>query len=289
MTTIFSKEMKAYFMTGYGTMFMTIYLFIFGLYFTFMNIFPTPNSVLSSTINNMVFIFILIFPMITMKSFAEEKKNKTDPLLFTSPLNLGSVVLGKYLAALVLFLLTVTVTVIHAFIIGSLTVHTDVHSILTSYIGFILLGSAFIAIGIFISVVSENQIIAGISSLGVSIILFTVSSVSEFIPRDSLSGMFFVVVGILALCGLLYWLLKNIWIVMITFILFIGGTIWLFLSQKSFFEGIIQKTIKLLSVTKYSNEYFIGVISLSSIVYYLSIIFLFLFFSYVILERRRWS
>lgn len=281
--------MKAYFMTGYGTMFMTIYLFIFGLYFTFMNIFPTPNSVLSSTINNMVFIFILIFPMITMKSFAEEKKNKTDPLLFTSPLNLGSVVLGKYLAALVLFLLTVTVTVIHAFIIGSLTVHTDVHSILTSYIGFILLGSAFIAIGIFISVVSENQIIAGISSLGVSIILFTVSSVSEFIPRDSLSGMFFVVVGILALCGLLYWLLKNIWIVMITFILFIGGTIWLFLSQKSFFEGIIQKTIKLLSVTKYSNEYFIGVISLSSIVYYLSIIFLFLFFSYVILERRRWS
>lgn len=276
-------------MTGYGTMFMTIYLFIFGLYFTFMNIFPTPNSVLSSTINNMVFIFILIFPMITMKSFAEEKKNKTDPLLFTSPLNLGSVVLGKYLAALVLFLLTVTVTVIHAFIIGSLTVHTDVHSILTSYIGFILLGSAFIAIGIFISVVSENQIIAGISSLGVSIILFTVSSVSEFIPRDSLSGMFFVVVGILALCGLLYWLLKNIWIVMITFILFIGGTIWLFLSQKSFFEGIIQKTIKLLSVTKYSNEYFIGVISLSSIVYYLSIIFLFLFFSYVILERRRWS
>ncbi|EKN65214.1 hypothetical protein BABA_21256 [Neobacillus bataviensis LMG 21833] len=289
MTTIFSKEMKAYFMTGYGTMFMTIYLFIFGLYFTFMNIYPNPNSVLSSTLNNMVFIFLLIFPMITMRSFAEEKKNKTDPLLFTSPLHLGSVVLGKYLAAIVLFLMTVLITAIHAIIIGSFTVQTDVNLILTSYIGFLFLGAAFIAIGIFISVISGNQIVAGISSLGVSIIFFTISSVSEFIPRDSLSGMFFVIVGILALSGLLYWLLKNIWIALITFIVFIGGTIWLYLSQKVLFEGIIQKTIKLLSVTNYSNEYFIGVISLSSIVYYLSIIFLFLFFSYAILERRRWS
>lgn len=268
---------------------MTIYLFIFGLYFTFMNIYPNPNSVLSSTLNNMVFIFLLIFPMITMRSFAEEKKNKTDPLLFTSPLHLGSVVLGKYLAAIVLFLMTVLITAIHAIIIGSFTVQTDVNLILTSYIGFLFLGAAFIAIGIFISVISGNQIVAGISSLGVSIIFFTISSVSEFIPRDSLSGMFFVIVGILALSGLLYWLLKNIWIALITFIVFIGGTIWLYLSQKVLFEGIIQKTIKLLSVTNYSNEYFIGVISLSSIVYYLSIIFLFLFFSYAILERRRWS
>ncbi|MEH7179326.1 ABC transporter permease [Neobacillus vireti] len=289
MTIILTKELKGFFMTGYGTMFMAIYLFIFGLYFTFMNVFPNPNSVLSSTINNMIFIFILIFPMITMRSFAEEKKNKTEPLIFTSPIPLRNVVLGKYFAVIVLFLLTITITGIHAVTLGFFTENIDVNSILTSYIGFILLGSSFIAIGIFISIVSENQIVAGISSLGVSIILFTVSSVSEFIPRDSLSGMFFVVVCILVLSGIIYWLLKNIWITLVTFVLLLGGTMAVFFSRKILFEGIIQKTIKLLSVTNYSNEYFIGVISLSSMVYYLSIIFLFLFFSYVILERRRWS
>lgn len=289
MTIILAKEFKTYFKSGYGTMFMTVYLFIFGLYFTFMNIYPQPNSVFSSTIQNMIFIFILIFPAITMRSFAEEKKSRTDQLLFTTPIRITSIVIGKYLAALMLFILTLSITAIHAVTIGFFTVNIDVYSIITSYVGFLLIGASFIAIGMFISVVSENQIVAGISSLGISIILYAVSSISDVIPRDSMSGMFFMIVCIVLLTAGLYSLLKNIWIALTTFALFIGITIWLFFTQKSFFEGIIQKTIKVLSITKFSDEYFIGVISLSSIVYYLSIISLFLFFSHVIIERRRWS
>ena len=121
MNIILAKEIKTYLRSGYGTIFMTIYLFIFGLYFIFMNIYPTPNSVISATINNMIFIFILLFPMITMKSFAEEKNNKTDQLLFTSPISLHNVILGKYIAAFILLLATLIVTLLHVLIINFFT------------------------------------------------------------------------------------------------------------------------------------------------------------------------
>lgn len=289
MNIILAKEIKTYLRSGYGTIFMTIYLFIFGLYFIFMNIYPTPNSVISATINNMIFIFILLFPMITMKSFAEEKNNKTDQLLFTSPISLPNIILGKYIAAFILLLATLSVTFLHVLIINFFTENLGLNTILTSYLGFLLICSAFIAIGIFISAISQNQIIAGISSLGISIILFITSSISDVIPRDSLSGLIFAIVCIVGACLGLYWLLKNIWISLISSILLISVAIWTYVKNITFFEGIIQKTIKVLSITKYSNDYFIGIISLSSIVYYLSIVFLFLFFTYVLLDKKRWS
>lgn len=289
MTTIYWRELQSYFKSGNGTLFMAVYLFIFGLYFTFMNIFPNPSSAYSTTIKNMIFIFILLFPAITMKSYAEEKKNKTEQLLFTSPISITRIILGKYLAAITLLITTLALTFIHAIILSYFTLQIDWYSILTAYIGFLLMGCSFIAIGQFISVISENQIVAGLGTLGVSIILYIISSVAPIIPRDSLSGLFFIIVSIVIISVGLYWFMKNIGIATL-FLVGTGGLVgWQFWSNSTFFEGLIQRTIKVFSITKYSEEYFINVISLSSVVYYISIIVLFLFLSYCMIERRRWS
>lgn len=289
MTVILAKELKNYLRNGSGTLFVTMYLFIFGLYFSFMNVYPAPNSVLSATINNMIFIFILLFPMMTMKSFAEERQNKTDRLLFTSSVKLQNVIMGKYFAAFILLLLTLFISLLPVFMIGLFTEQMDWKVTFTSYLGFALICSAFIAIGIFISVISQNQIIAGIGSLGLGVLLFIASSVSDVIPRDSLSGLLFIIICFVVIGIGSYWLLKNIWISLITFTLIMGGTLWVYFTNHQFFEGIIQKAIKILSITKYSNDYFIGMISLSSVIYYFSIIFLFLFFTYIVLDKKRWS
>jgi ABC-2 type transport system permease protein len=120
--------------------------------------------------HNISIILLLSLPLLTMRLFSEEKKSGTDELLFTSPLSVGQIILGKYLAALVLLAVMLALT-------GLLSVFTfawgnpEVAPVLTGYLGLFLMGAAFIAIGIFYSSLTENQIISAVLSFGTLLLI----------------------------------------------------------------------------------------------------------------------
>ena len=138
MLAIINKELRSYFASATGYIFMSFFLLISGIFFSITNLLgqnPLYNNVLSS----ITFIFLFVVPMLTMRLISEETRQKTDQLLLTSPLKVSDIVLGKYFAALLLFLLTLLITVLYP-IIFKFYGNVAVGEVLGGYIGFFYLG-----------------------------------------------------------------------------------------------------------------------------------------------------
>jgi ABC-2 type transport system permease protein len=186
MKAIFDREFKAYFNTASGFIFMVVFLLISGIFFVLTNLFtgdPYYNPVLQST----TFIFLILVPMITMKTLAEERHQKTDQLLLTSPVSLSEIVLGKYFAAVGLFLVTLLITCIYPVILGIFGA-IAVWEILGSYIGFALLGAAFISIGMFVSSLTENQVASAVGTFGALLLIWIIDWIQQGLLATQTAG-----------------------------------------------------------------------------------------------------
>jgi ABC-2 type transport system permease protein len=131
--------------------------------------------------NNMTIILMFLLPMLTMRLFADEKKMRTEELLLTSPVRLSSIIIGKYLAALIIYALILLLTATYAvfvFIYGN----PEALPLLVAYLGLFLLGAVFIAIGLFASALTENQVIAAVISFSAIILIWVISWVGESGP-----------------------------------------------------------------------------------------------------------
>ncbi|HEX3048403.1 MAG TPA: ABC transporter permease [Bacillota bacterium] len=164
MWAIFKKEVAVYFLTPFGYVFMGLFLLITGIVFTAYNIAGARGDMLGM-LGVLNFISIVVFPVLTMKLLAEEKKMATDQLLFTAAVPTTAIILGKYLAAFFVFLTALSATGIYA-IFTLIFSRASLGTILASYLGFILLGSSYIAISLFASSLTENQVTAAISGFG---------------------------------------------------------------------------------------------------------------------------
>ncbi|HHY24556.1 MAG TPA: ABC transporter permease [Clostridiaceae bacterium] len=161
MRAIFWKEVKSYFYSPVA------YVLI-GMFTLISSIFFWPNLLsMSGEFNNnlatMGYILIFLVPILTMRILAEDRKNGTEVLLLTSPVNLAGIVLGKYFAAVFVFLIMVLVSFIYPIILCAFGASIT-PQLVGGYIGFILLGASFISVGVFASALSENQVIAAIVS-----------------------------------------------------------------------------------------------------------------------------
>lgn len=161
MKAIFWKEVKSYFYSPVAYVLIGMFTLVSSIFF-WPNLL-TANGEFNNNLATMGYILIFLVPILTMRILAEDRKNGTEVLLLTSPVNLAGIVIGKYLAALFVFLVMVLVSFIYPIILfafgASLTPH-----LVGGYIGFILLGASFISVGVFASALSENQVIAAIVS-----------------------------------------------------------------------------------------------------------------------------
>jgi ABC-2 type transport system permease protein len=176
MLTIFKKEVQQFFSSLIGYIAIIVFLLVLGL---FMWIFPDTNildfgyATLDSFFNIAPYIFIFLIPAITMRSFAEEINTGTIELLSTRPVTELQIILGKYFAALLLVFIAILPTFIYFYTVYKLASpvgNVDVGGILGSYFGLFFLGAVFVAIGIFCSSITSNQIVAFI--LGVFLCFF---------------------------------------------------------------------------------------------------------------------
>jgi len=172
MWAVFKREVQSYFFSPLGYVIMGFFLLVSGFFFTANNIFPM-NSSFNAVLGNTSFIFLMLVPILTMRLLSEEKKTKTDQMLITSPLSLTAIVLGKYFAAVSVFLATLVISFVYPIILLTLG-QPSVGEIVAGYIGFFLMGCTFIAVGLFISALTENQITAATSTFGVLLLLWVI-------------------------------------------------------------------------------------------------------------------
>lgn len=188
MLAVLKKELKSYLLSPIGYIFIGLFLLMFSLLFY--------TSVFSSNVTNFEYAFydaatILTFitPVLTMRMFAEERRNGTEQLLLTSPRSLVSVVLGKFFAALVIILITMLFTLIHLTILARFgTVNYKIA--FCTLLGFFLLSAAYMSFGMFASSVTENQIIACVLTIGVFMAMWFLPNVSSIFSMFSLISMF---------------------------------------------------------------------------------------------------
>ena len=287
MTAVFKRELKSYFdgMTGY--FFAAFLIFLAGMYtmiYCFKNLYPYYEYV----IYELCFFYLIAIPILTMKSIAEDKKQKTDQLLYSLPLSMAQIVMGKFLAMAVMLLLPVGVMAVIPIILkqyGTVNFATSYGSLFAFY----LLGCALIAVGLFLSSLTENQIVAAVMCFFAVLICYLSVGLSNYVPTDAASSFVAFLAVMLLFAVLVYFITKSkITAFSVGIIGEVAITI-LFFVKKSLFESAFQKVLLQCSLFRRLMNFINGMFDLTTIVYYLSIIFLFLFFTVQVMEKRRWN
>lgn len=287
MQAIFKREFKSYFHTMTGTIFLAVLLAFTGIFFVSYNLFQG-YPYFSASLSSVTIVLLLLVPILTMRSFAEEKRLKTDQLLLTSPVSVTQIVFGKYLSMAAVFgicclIMFLGPVLIHFYGGGAFLADS------VAILEFFLLGAAYIAIGMFISSLTENQVIAAVGTFAILLVLQLADSMSDLLPATAFGSYvcFFALIVIAIL--LLYFLTKNVLIMCGAGIVGIAVLTVVYFLKQSVFEGLFGSLFTSLSlvarydaITKQSFE-------VSAVVYFVTVTALFIFLTVQAIQKRRWS
>lgn len=233
MLAIWKKDFKSYFNSPLGFVFLALFYVLSGIFFYITLMFNTTD--MSLVFSYLMLISILLVPVVTMRCMSDEKKQKTDQALLTAPVSLTAIVTGKFLAALSIYVIAISSTLVYALIISFFAAPAW-GSVLGNFVGLLLMGAAFISIGVFVSNLTESTVISIIATYAVSLLLLFM---------DMLLGLF-----------------QN---------------------------DTIYQVSQFLSFQSRYGVFTTGIFDLSNVVFFLSLIVLFLFLTVRSLERRRWN
>lgn len=233
-------------------------------------------------------VFVVIVPILTMRVIAEERKQKTDQLLYALPISTTQVVLGKYLSLLTVYLIPLCIVCVYPLLFSQ---YGDVY-LLTSYgsiFAFFVMGAALIALGVFISSLTDNQGFA--AGIGIAVILLNYYSVSlsEYVSSTAYGSFIALCVISVVLATVVRHLTKNEKMAYGIGFLLIAVFSVLFFVNTEIFEGLLPKIMSQLSLFERFYTFVNGVFDLTAIIYYLTFAVFFLFLSVQSLEKRRYN
>lgn len=234
MFAIFKRELRAYFTSPLGYVFLAIFYAFSGLFFYIFAL--SVGSTDISSVFLMMFMVLMIFvPLLTMRLLSEDKKQKTDQLTLTAPVSLLSIVMGKFLAAYAIFAIGVAVMPVYGFVMSTFATVSWL-PIWGNTVGLLLLGGIFVSIGLFVSSLTENQMIAAIGGFFINLMILLMNTLTNALP-----------------------------------------------------SGFFRDVLSSISVYSRYSEITNGIFSLSSLIFFISVIFIFLFLTVRVLEKRRWA
>lgn len=286
MTAIYQRELRSYFhgMTGY--VFIAFLLLFSGIYTMFYNLssgYPNFEYVLQA----MTIIFLIAIPILTMRVIAEERRQKTDQLLYTLPVGMTRVVLGKYLAMVTVVAVPCVVMIFYPLLLSTF----GTVSFTTAYgalVGFFLLSAALSAIGLLISSLTENQAVAAGLCFGVMLLYF-MSSLSSFVPSSAGASLGALLVTVLVIAILVRVFTRSAPAAIITGLVGEGILFVTYLTASDSFSGLFGRVVDGLSVFARFDTFVDGMFDWTAVIYYLSIIAVALFLAVQSMEKRRWS
>ena len=287
MAAIFKRETRAYFtgMIGYVTA--AVSLFFLGLYFTNRNLMYA-SSDFASVLYTTTMILLFLLPAISMRSFAEERRNKTDQLLLTSPVSIPAIVLRKFLEEFAAFVARMVVAIFMPLILLAFG-NVSLVSAYSALLAYLLLGAACLSIGTWISALTENQIIAYLATFGALIVTYLMNGIQTMFTSGNLLALIVFLVMLLIASILVGVLCKSLTTGCAVFCT--GGVVLavLFVVRPTWLLSAFDSVLSALALFEPFNDVVGGMFSIPAIVYYLSVIALFLFLTGQALERRRWN
>ena len=287
MIAVFRHELESYFTSLTGFVFGAFLLLFAGIYTMVYNI----SSALTNfeyVLGGMSFVFLVIVPVLTMRVLAEERRQKTDQLLYSLPLSMTEVVLGKYAAMLVIYLLPMLVVSVYPLILSAFgNVHFP--AAYSAIIGFFFLGAALIAIGTYVSSVTESQAVAAGLCFVVMMINYFIADLASFVSTTASSSYFAFGVLIAVIALIFHRMTRNG--VAAGLLLLVGeaALIVCYVISSESFAGLFPELMTQLSLFERFYVFLDGVFDVTGIVYFITVAAVFLFMSVQSMEKRRWS
>ena len=287
MTAIFKREFRSYFtgMVGYAVA--AVSLFFLGLYFTNRNLLYQ-SSDFAGVLYTTTLILLFLLPAVSMRSFAEERRARTDQLLLTSPVSIPAIVAGKFLAQLAVFCVPLTAAAVMPLILTAFG-KVSLISAYTALLGYILLGGACLAVGTFISCLTENQIVAYLASFVVLLIAYLMNGIKTMFTSGNILAFVVFALVLLAASAAVGVVCKNILAGGAVLVVGAAALFALFILRPAWLLSAFDAVLTVLALFAPYAEIIGGSFSLPVILYYLSVIGVFLFFTGQTLERRRWN
>ena len=270
MTAVYKRELKSYLTSMIGYLFIFFILVLAGIYFSAYQL-SSAYPKFEYTMSALTFVFLISVPILTMRVLAEERKQKTDQLLLTSPVSVTGIVMGKYLALVTVFSIPMAVMCTYPLIMSKFGT-ISYKGAYTAILGFFLLGCANIAIGVFFSSITESQVIAAVLTF---VFLFA----------------FYIAFGclILALCIIIYTMIKNTIISAVICICGEAALVVTYIVKSSIFEGGIQKILEVFNLSAHYENFTNNILDVTGIVYFISVIAICIFLTVQSIVKRRWN
>lgn len=288
MLAIYKRELKSYFHSMTGCVFIAFLVMFTGIYFMAYNL----NAVypyFSYTLSGSLIVFLVGIPLLTMRSFSEERKTKTDQLLLTAPVSLTKVVLGKYFAMVTVLAVPNVIFCLFPLLIklqGTAYLLVDYSSIAV----FFLLGCVYLAIGMFMSSLTESQIIAFISTFGILLLLYLWDGILSFLPSSALSGMIGILLILTLIVVYIYHMTKNWMLAAGIEAVGIAAALIVYFVKSSLYENLLTKLLgRLVLADVFMNISSSNIVDVSGLLLYVSILIIFVFLTIQTIQKRRWS
>ena len=287
MTSIYKRELKSYLTSMVGYLFIFFILVLTGIYFSAYQL-SAAYPKFEYTLSAVTFVFLIGVPILTMRVLAEERKQKTDQLLLTAPVSVGNIVIGKYLALVTVYAIPILVMCTYPLIMSKFGT-VAFGSAYTAILGFFLLGCANIAIGVFMSALTESQVIAAVLTFVLLFAFYMMNGISSFFSKTSMSTCVTFGLLILAAAIILYTMIKNALISAIAAVIGEVILVVIYVVKSSVFEGGIQKVLNIFNLSGHFDNFTSNIFDIKGIVYFLSVIAVCLFLTMQSISKRRWN
>lgn len=287
MLAVFKHELRIYFHSLTAYVFGAFLLVFVGIGAMLYNL-QAAVSNFEYVLSFSALVFVVIVPILTMRVIAEERKQKTDQLLYSLPISTTKVILGKFFALLVVYLVPLAIIAFYPLIFaqyGQVYLPTSYGSL----IAFFIMGAALMALGIFVSSLTENQGFA--AGIGIAAILLNYFSVSlaEYVSSTAFGTVAAIIVFTLLLAWVVYRLTRNELLAYAVALAVIAATLVVFYIDYTMLEGLLPEVMRTLSLFDRFETIVNGVFDITAIVYFLSVAVFFLFLSVQSLEKRRYN
>lgn len=287
MLAILKRETKSYFTGMIGYVVVAVFLAVLGLYFTNQNLmFASPDF--GGVLYTCTILLLFLLPALSMRSFAEERRAKTDQLLLTSPVSIPGIVLGKFLAQMAVFCVPLLAAAVMPLILTAFG-RVNLIGAYASLLGFVLLGAACISIGTFLSSLTENQIIAYLATFGVLLVCYLMNGIRSMFTSGNLLAFLVFTVALLIAAILVGVTCKSLVAGAGTFFVGAAALFVLFTVRPAWLLSAFNAVLSALALFDPFTNIVSGMFSLTAMLYYLSVTALFLFLTGQTLERRRWN
>lgn len=287
MTAVYKRELRSYLTSMIGYIFIFFILLLTGIYFSAYQL-SAAYPKFEYTLSALTFVFLISVPILTMRVLAEERKQKTDQLLLTAPVSVEKIVMGKYLALVTIFAIPMAIICLYPLLMTKFGT-VSLGMAYTAILGFFLLGCANLAIGVFVSSLTESQVIAAVLTFVFLFAFYMMNGISSFFSEGALSTCITFGLLVLAASIIIYTMIKNFLISAVVCVAGEAVLTVLYLVNSDFFAGGIQKVLQVFNISGHFDNFANGIFDIKGILYFISVIAVCVFLTIQSIVKRRWN